>query len=463
MNLAELSRVSTVRLLPMYGAMFVVWSVLLVGIVQWETREYLLGVVDEIVVQRSHYLSSLDREGLPEAMAATARLDLQNVMLYGLFDSSGHYISGNLRKYPSGIVADGVVRPLKGLERVGDPQPIAARGLAVTVPSGELMVLARSTSVIDQVGTILRSSLLWGLSLTIIPGVIGGLWLARRPLRRVRAIEAAVQPVTQGNLRQRLPVSSRGDELDLLAGIVNSMLDELERLLSEVKGVSDSLAHDLRTPLTRVRAQLHGLQRQLNSEDPMLPSLQQAVEDVDGLLTRFRALLRISELESIDRRAGFEDVDLRRIVQNLSEIYAPLAEDKQVAFSTTVHGEIPSIRADGTLLLEAISNLVDNSIKFTPAGGRVQVIISNEANGPRIDVIDTGPGIRPDEREAVLRRFYRGSTSQAAPGSGLGLSLVAAIVKLHGFRIEVHERERGAHISMFCWRDPRAEDCLKGR
>jgi signal transduction histidine kinase len=445
----------------MYGALFVLWSVLLVGIVQWETRDYLLGVVDEIVIQRAQYLRSVERDLLPEAMAATARLDLQNVMLYGLFDPSGKYLSGNIRNVPSGIALDGVVRPLSGLTRVGSSTPMETRGLAMTVPSGELMVLARSTSVIDKVSTIIRHSLVWGLSLTIIPGVIGGLWLARRPLRRVRAIEAAVQPVMQGNLRQRLPVSSRGDELDLLAGIVNTMLDELERLMGEVKGVSDSLAHDLRTPLTRVRAQLHGLQRQFDAADPLMPSLQQAVDDVDGLLTRFRALLRISELESIHRRAGFEDVDLTKTAENIREIYAPLAEDKQINFEVTMRGTPPRIRADGTLLLEALSNLVDNAIKFTPPGGRVEVAIHAQQEGARIDVTDTGPGIPAEERDAVLKRFFRGSTSQAAPGSGLGLSLVAAIVKLHGFRVEIVDRDAGAQISLLCWRDPCAGDCLK--
>jgi signal transduction histidine kinase len=445
----------------MYGVLFVLWSVLLVGIVQWETRDYLLGVVDEIVIQRAHYLRSVERDLLPEAMAATARLDLQNVMLYGLFDASGKYLSGNIRNVPSGIALDGVVRPLSGLTRVGTSIPMETRGLALTVPSGELMVLARSTSVIDKVSTIIHHSLVWGLSLTIIPGVIGGLWLARRPLRRVRAIEAAVQPVMQGNLSQRLPVSSRGDELDLLAGIVNTMLDELERLMGEVKGVSDSLAHDLRTPLTRVRAQLHGLQRQFDAADPLMPSLQQAVDDVDGLLTRFRALLRISELESIHRRAGFEDVDLTKTVENIREIYTPLAEDKQIRFDVAMYGTPPRIRADGTLLLEALSNLVDNAIKFTPPGGRVEVAIHAQQEGARIDVIDTGPGIPAEERDAVLKRFFRGSTSQAAPGSGLGLSLVAAIVKLHGFRVEIFDRDAGAQISLLCWRDPCAGDCLK--
>src|SRR5262249_29045528 len=178
------------------------------------------------------------------------------------------------------------------------------------IDTGETLVLARSTSIIDRVRGIIQNALLWGLSLTIIPGVVGGLWLARRPLKRVRAIEAAVQPIMRGDLRQRLPISSRRDELDRLAGIVNTMLDEIERLMGEVKGVCDSIAHDLRTPLTRVRAQLHRLQRDLDTNGTDAELVDRAVQDVDGLLDRFRALLRISELEDMHRRAGFADVNI---------------------------------------------------------------------------------------------------------------------------------------------------------
>jgi signal transduction histidine kinase len=297
--------------------------------------------------------------------------------------------------------------------------------------------------------------LLLGLSLTIIPGLIGGLWLARGPLRRVREIEAAVQPITRGNLRQRLPVSARRDELDLLAGIVNSMLDEIERLMGEVKGVCDSIAHDLRTPLTRVRAQLHRLQRDAEASGQRNELVDLAVLDIDALLDRFRALLRISELEDMHRRAGFAEVNLLATLHSVREIYAPVAEDKQILFQVEEAADPPLVHGDPHLLLEAMSNIVDNAIKFTPRDGSVVVSIVPTPRGPRIDVVDTGPGIPAPERGTVLQRFYRSSSSsRAVTGLGLGLSIVAAIIKLHGFKLEIADgAASGARISVLCWRD----------
>jgi signal transduction histidine kinase len=427
LKLAELARISTVRLLPVYGVLFVLWSVLLIGWVQYDTMRYLSGVVDDILHQRANYLIHIDRARLPEAMAQTGALDLRGVMLYGLFDAQGRKITGNLAQVPDGVAIDGVVHFLPDAHIQGRQEPIRSRGLAMKLDTGEVLVLARATSVIDAVNTIIYRSLIWGLTLTIIPGVIGGLWLARGPLRRIRTLETAAQPIMRGDLHQRLPVSGRRDELDLLAGIVNSMLDEIERLMSEVKGVCDSIAHDLRTPLTRLRSQLHRMRREAGPESAHGPMVEQAIVDVDSLLDRFRALLRISELEDMHRRAG-----------------------------SAVHG-------DPHLLLEAVSNIVDNAIKFTPGGGRVQVRLSNKAVNAEhgaepcvhIDVIDSGPGIRTSERGAVLQRFYRGTCSNKdVSGLGLGLSIVAAIVKLHGFKLQIVDNPGGgAWISLLCRRD----------
>ncbi|HEY0683555.1 MAG TPA: HAMP domain-containing sensor histidine kinase [Steroidobacter sp.] len=454
MKLAELSRISTVRVLPIYGILFVLWSVLLVSWVQYDTKRYLSGVVDEILRQRMHYLNHIDRERLPDAMAQTVALDLQGVMLYGLFDQQGRKTIGNIERMPEGVSLDGVVHFLPGgVRQEGTGRPIRARGLATRLGTGEVLILARATSVVDEVNAIIYRSLLWGLSLTIIPGLIGGLWLARGPLRRIRALETAAQPIMRGDLHQRLPVSGRRDELDMLAGIVNSMLEEIERLMSEVKGVCDSIAHDLRTPLTRLRTQLHRMHREAPSDSAHRPVMEQAILDVDSLLDRFRALLRISELEDMHRRAGFTDVNLVKTIDHVREIYTPLAEDKHIAFSFEVAHDIPSVRGDPHLLLEAVSNIVDNAIKFTPSGGSIRLrLLQDAAEGVRIDVIDSGPGIRTAERDAVLQRFYRGTcTSKDVSGSGLGLSIVAAIVKLHGFKLQIVDNPAGgAWFSLSC-------------
>lgn len=459
MKLADYWGISTTRLLPVYGIMFAVWSVVLVGVVQWDTMNYLSGVIDKLLEQRADYLHGIERSKLPEAMQATGALDLRDVMYYGLFDAAGRYVSGNIAAIPAGITTDGIVHALPdGVRHRDGHSADSVRGLALPIATGEVLVLARSTAVRDQVSTIIHRSMLWGLSLTIIPGVIGGLLLARGPLKRVRAIEAATQPIMRGDLHQRLPVSSRRDELDLLAGVVNTMLDEIERLMSEVKGVCDSIAHDLRTPLTRVRAQLHRLRRDASTAGGHDDLVERALADIDGLLDRFRALLRISELEDMHRRAGFAEMDLRTTLQNVHEIYAPVAEDRHVRFDlelpTGTEGFLP-MHGDPQLLLEALSNIVDNAIKFTPVSGQVRLRALHTERGPRIDVIDTGPGIAASERGIVLQRFYRSaSSSKAVAGSGLGLSIVAAIIKLHGFRLEISAAApAGTCISMLCWRD----------
>ncbi len=444
-------RTSTTRLILIYGALFVLWSTVLIAVIHSETQRYLLHVVDQILEQRAHYLATVDRERLPEAMASTGALDLQGLMSYGLFTTDGRYLSGNLASVPAQLPRDGHVHALpQGAQRRDHGTEMHARGLALPLANREILVLVRATSVIDQIGVILRQSLLWALSLTLIPGLVGGYLLSRGPLRRVRAIETAVQPIMRGDLGKRLPLSGRRDELDLLASIVNTMLAELERLMSEVKGVCDNIAHDLRTPLTRLRAQLHRMQQQ--TDEAQGEPLERCIGDVDALLSRFSALLRISEMEDRRRRAGFGSIDLAAILREIHELYAPLAEDKNVALRVDIRAA-PPLDADRELLLEAISNLVSNAIKFTPAGGAVRLCLQGEGTGARLSVIDSGPGIPAGEREAVLQRFYRAEGTRQLPGSGLGLSIVSAIVRLHGFRLDIGDGEAGGtRVTLHCQR-----------
>ncbi|HEX7917187.1 HAMP domain-containing sensor histidine kinase, partial [Rudaea sp.] len=331
------------------------------------------------------------------------------------------------------------------------------RGVAGRVAAGSRIGLPRTTRVLDRVGIIIRNGFVWALSLTLIPGLLGGFLLARGSLQRVRRIETAVAPIMRGDLGVRLPISERRDEVDMLASIVNRMLDRLETLLGEVKGVSDSIAHDLRTPLTRLRAQLYRLQRETPADDAHAATIERCIADTDNLLNRFRALLRISELEDLQRRAGFGDVDLREKLARVHELYSPLAEDKHIAFALELPATLASVRADGGLLFEAISNLVDNALKFTPDGGRVVLRAVDEKAGPRIDVIDSGPGVPAAEREAVLHRFYRTKACRnehecEAPGFGLGLSIVSAIVKLHDYRFEIADADAppGTRMTIYC-------------
>jgi signal transduction histidine kinase len=449
---SELWRSSATRLIVGYGLLFSAWSIVLIGAISWETARYLENVVDRILEQRVHFLASVDRSHLPELLAATTSLDLRGVTSFGLFDADGRYLLGDIDRLPAELPIDGLVHPLpRGVQRLGGERATRTRGIALRRSGDDLLiVLVRDYGTVDRVGTIIRGSLAWALSLTLIPGLLGGFLLARGPLHRVRGIEAAIEPIMRGDLRARLPISARRDELDMLAAIVNRMLDQIERLLGEVKGVSDSIAHDLRTPLTRLRTQLYRLQRERIDGESGALLLERCLGETDALLDRFRALLRISELEDLHRRAGFGPVDLADILRRAHELYAPLAEDRGLRFLVQA-APVPPVIADADLLFEAVTNLVSNAVKFTPTGGRIVLRTQADARGARIEVLDDGPGIAPEEREAVLQRFYRAQRGQQRPGFGLGLSIVAAIVRLHGFRLEIGGNEpAGSRMVIHC-------------
>jgi len=208
LKLSDHWRSATTRLIFIYGAFFVLWSVLLIGAVYWETNSYLERIVDEIVVQRADYLESIERTKLPAALEATGALDLRGVMSLGLFDRDGHRLEGNLERLPEDLPVDGLIHALpNGVQRSGNEQRQPARGIAVRLSNGELLVLARDTRVIDQISTILRHALLWGLTLTIIPGLIGGFYLSRRPLRRVpNAFWSAASPSSSKNILRPSPI-----------------------------------------------------------------------------------------------------------------------------------------------------------------------------------------------------------------------------------------------------------------
>ncbi len=298
---------------------------------------------------------------------------------------------------------------------------------------------------------IILHALFWAVSLTILPGVAGWHLLRRRPIRRIRAIQASAEAIVAGDLGHRLPLSNRRDELDMLAAIVNAMLDRIERLMNEVKGVCDNIAHDLRTPLTRLRAQLYRIQQQAPEDSPEALQLDGVIAETDTLMARFKGLLRISELEDHQRRSGFVVLDPLPLLRELHDFYLPLAEEAQISLRLELPETLPAITGDRALLFEALANLLSNSIKFTPPGGEVVLLAVNDHGSTRIEVIDTGPGIPPSERDAVFQRFYRCDDGNQQSGFGLGLSIVAAIISLHGFNLKIGTGENtGARLILEC-------------
>jgi signal transduction histidine kinase len=448
--LTDAWRSATSRLILIYGALFAIWCVVLLGVVQWESSRYLTNVVDGMLAARVHYLERTDPRRLNDTVDAASAIDATGFMAAGLFDAQGRRLAGNISKIPAGLDEDGIVRAVAAqVEDHPGESPRRSRGLASTLPNGERLVVVKESATIDGLGAIIRRGALWGLSLTLLPGLLGGILIARRPARRIRQIQQAMEPIREGNLSVRLPVTRAGDEVDMLAGTVNTTLDEIERLLGEVKGVTDNIAHDLRTPLTRMRTRLYRIQQQFDGR-PEGEQLEAAVEEIDTVLARFRALLRVSELEDRQRSACFETMDLGVVLKNVHDFYAPLAEDRHQVFELDV-GALPVLRGDPQLMFEAFANLVGNAIKFTPNGGAIRMVALTDPTGDaRIDIADTGPGIPVAERDHVFRRFYRGDETRTKPGCGLGLAIVSAIVRLHGYSMAVGGNERGAVFSVTC-------------
>ncbi|WP_240669059.1 HAMP domain-containing sensor histidine kinase [Dyella sp. M7H15-1] len=436
-----------------YGVFFVIWGTVLMGYIYWETLHYLETRTDMQLKQQVTYLRGLDQNHMLVALNDYVILERTNYNAWGLFDAHKKWLYGDVLQFPAGlkIDSDSVRMPTEQvISGPFAPQTSKLSVIATHLPNGQILVLAHSTRIAARVGNIIFHAVWWGISFTLVPGLIGGLILNRGPRRRIRHIEWATQPIMQGDLRQRLPVSNRGDELDRLAAIVNDMLDQIERLMGEVKGVCDNIAHDLRTPLTRLRSQLYRIQQEMNEQDPRATLIERCASDVDEVLARFRALLRISELEDRRRREGFVDVDLGETLERVYELYAPLAEDQQLKFELeTEPGLI--VQADPDLLFEALGNLVGNAIKFTPVGGCVDLSLRRSSpDRAYIEVADSGPGIPQAQRHAVWQRFYRGDASRDATGHGLGLSIVAAIAKLHDFGLSIDGDGSGTRMGMDC-------------
>jgi signal transduction histidine kinase len=445
----SLWRTTPFRLTAIYGGVFAAGVVALLWLVYVSAAGYLTSQMDQIVLGQAHALSAGPADTLPARIVQAEAADVRQVNYYGLFSAEGVWITGNVRALPRDLPIDGEPRQLNGPHFLP-----GAQGLASRLPWGEILVVGYDAKVLSGMRHIMARSLLVSGGVILVLGLALGAALSLGPLRRIKAVQRASAPILKGDLTARLPVSSRGDEIDVLARIANTMMAEVERLLGEVRNVGSNVAHDLRTPLNRLRALLYRTGQSFAEEDPRRAMLEQALKETDSLLVRFRAIQRIGEIDRRERRAGFAEIDLAEIVREVGELYEPLAE----AAGQTLTVEVASVRpvqADRELLFEALSNLLANAVKFTPAGGRVGLRLLATPAGPRIEVVDSGPGVPPAERQSVLQRFYRIRRDAQPEGSGLGLAIVAAVVRLHEFQLSLtdacSEARPGLRVVLDAW------------
>ena len=433
----------------MVAGVFAAFIIALFGFIYWQIDGYLVARSDRMIGTQISYIGSLPPPRLLEAIQDHLRQDSRGVQFAGLFGADGHGIAGNMERLPTGLDIDAPVQTAR-IARMDQPDrgDQVVRAIGRRLQNGDVLVIGRNVDETREISRVVGQALALGLLPAFCLCLLAGAWLSVRAQKRVEEVNQRVQRIIAGDLHERLPYRKVDEPFSKLAVIVNGMLDEMEAMINALAGVGNDIAHDLRTPLTRARLALERGRTNAATLEQLQAVTDKAISGIDQSLTIITALLRLAEIENSRRSAGFGDVALHEMLREVCDIYEPIAENKKVALQVGIKQEV-NVRGDRDLLIEAVANLVDNAIKFTPEGGRVDIeLLRGESKGI-VRITDTGCGITEDERDAVLRRFYRSDKIRNTPGVGLGLNLVAAIVKLHGFRLIIHPGP-GCRVEIAC-------------
>jgi len=448
---SELLRTSTFRLALLYTALFGGSALLLLGFIYWSTVAFMADQTDATIEAEIIGLQEQYREGGLTGLVGTIRerleRDPESSSVYLFASSSYKPLAGNLTGWPDvEPTPDGWLNFEFKDPRAGG-RVFHARARPFVLEGGLHLLVGRDTRELKATQQLIVRALLWGLAITLALALLGGITMSRSMLRRIEQINQTSREIIGGDLSRRVPTTGTADDFDQLAVNLNAMLDEIERLMGGIRQVSDNVAHDLRTPLTRLRNRLEQLRSDLDATSPHRDPVERSIAEADQLLSTFGALLRIARIEAGGHRPGLVPVDLARLVQDAAELYEALAEEKRLHIDTSVERPV-TIQGDRDLLFQAITNLLDNAVKYTPDGGRVSLIVSQTDHAVEVTVSDTGPGIPVDERDRVVERFYRLERSRRTPGSGLGLSLVAAVAQLHHAALILEDNAPGLEATL---------------
>jgi signal transduction histidine kinase len=410
----------------------------------WNTAGALDRQVQSAIRADANALVERRREGgLPGLIAAIEdrlALDVQNESLYLLLDPDGAKLAGNLSSWPA--EANGEA-PWFGIALGRDGVTSEARLLRLDLPGGHRLLVGRDVAEKLQLRGLLSEGIAWAASASAALAVLGA-WALRRALeRRLRPVYLTAAAVGAGDLSPRVPLSDRGDEFDKLGKTMNAMLDRIAQLMEGVRGVSDAIAHDLRTPIARARAKLEEALVSAQDEEALRAAVEQGIADLDGIARVFKAVLRIAEVENGARRAAFAQVDLAPMLTDVAELYGASAEAREQHLVATLPETLPLV-GDLDLVGQAVANLLDNALKFTPDGGTVRLEARLGEGLAEISVADDGPGMPDADRVRAGERFFRADSARTTPGSGLGLSLVRAVAALHGGEVILGDTHPGA-------------------
>jgi len=455
---ATFLRSSSLRISLLYALLFIAAVVVVLGFIYVSTVGYLDRQMDAILDSEMRGLMrQYDGEGtsgLVHTIAERVSQHPDGAVVYLLTNAELQPLAGNLDEWPSAPVEEDGRTEFLLFEWDFERETRPARGLITELPGDLRLLIGRDVGERNHVKRLILDALIWALAITVILALGIGVLVSSRVTRRLEKMNSTAQQIMEGDLSQRVPTDGSGDDFDQLVMNLNRMLERIQSLMITVQQISNNVAHDLRKPLTRLRHRLEEAQDADPTEARV--ALEKATGEADELMTTFNALLRIARIESRGRRSAFIEVDLGTLLTDVGELYEPSASENGQRFEVCADRDIV-VCGDRDLLFQALANLVDNALKYTPAGGAIQLSVEFKEDSVCVAVADSGPGIPTELRDKVFQRFFRADESRSTPGNGLGLSLVRAVADLHGADIRLIDNSPGLRIELILPRDSQQE------
>jgi len=444
-RLPRFVRTTPFRLTLLFLALFAAAAAVFVGYIYIATAGEATREADAAITREANSLAGVYKTGGFTALneAVIERSSSTRGFLYLVMDTTGQPVSGSIAKSPITELPEDHAWASFGFtetEADGTTQRRPARGLEERLPGGELLFVGADVGEAQSYVVKIRDALLGAAALVIVLGLAGGVFVARDVARNMGALNDVIVAARMGDLAARAKVRGAGDELDELASGLNDMLERLERSIGGLRHAGDAIAHDLRSPLTRLRTRMEAalIEAEAGRGDPTA-ALRQALDETDGVLRTFGAVLAIARLEAAATPPDQVTFDPAELAADVAELYEPVSEEKGLDFEAELSSGL-TVRGNREFIAQAIANLLDNAVKYTPAGGAIMLRARRRTSGEiEISVTDTGPGVPEAERQRVVERFVRLENSRNAPGAGLGLSLVAAVARVHRGRLELDE------------------------
>jgi signal transduction histidine kinase len=433
-------RSTSLRLAALYTIAFAISVVILGAVTLFTTGAALTRQFDaRIAAEASALTAEYRTEGLTGVLQAVReRNSTPGALEYSLEGPHGEHLAGRLVASKAGTGWSNLKM------RASKDESETVRVLTTQLPNGYRLVVGDDDEGVETLQHTVLLGFAWAFAGVVILGILGGYGLSRDVHRRLGAISGAAEGIIDGDLARRVPVRGSGDDLDRLAVTLNRMLDRIAALMDSLRQVSSDIAHDLRTPLTRLRQRLES-SRTLGAGEERPEAIEGALEDLDAILATFAALLRIAQIEGGARRAGFRPTDIAALARTVVDAFAPSAEDAGQTLQLSGDDDLV-IDGDRELLTQMLANLVENALRHGGSRARVQVLARQDASGVVLAVRDDGPGVPPAERERLFDRFYRLEHSRSTPGSGLGLALVAAVANLHDAEVALGDADPGLEV-----------------